>query len=75
MLSGKPNPDSRKPINVQGLKLFLARESGDVPLSRLCEIYLVLRALGNDPIARELLDATGTRIHDIDGKLIYPVER
>ena len=64
--------DKRKMIKVRGFDFARSRVDGDIPLMELCKAYLVLRALDGDKLAQELLDITGTRVHDLDGNLIYP---
>jgi hypothetical protein len=70
----RPNPDGRKPVGVRGLKLAFSRASGDIKISELLPMYLVLRAREGDQLARDLLEMAGTRVHDIEGNLIWPVE-
>jgi hypothetical protein len=64
--------DKRKKLAIHGLNLFQSRVEGDVPLSRLSEIYFVLRAIEGDKLAQDILDAAGSIICDVDGNQIYP---
>jgi len=64
--------DKRKKIAIRSISLFQSRVEGDIPLSRLSEIYLVLRAIEGDKLAQDILNAAGTIIHDIDENQIWP---
>jgi len=64
--------DKRKKLAIHGMNLFHSRVEGDVPLSRLSEIYFVLRAIEGDKLAQDILDAAGSIIYDVDGNQIWP---
>lgn len=65
--------DKRKKLSVRGMNFFRSRVEGDIPLSRLSEIYLVLSAIEGDKLAQDILDAAGMIIYDLDGNQIYPI--
>ena len=64
--------DKRKKLAMHGLNLFHSRVDGDVPLSRLSEIYFVMRAIEGDKLAQDILNAAGSIICDVDGNQIWP---